>query len=92
LDYQKDFASKNNKSLLYIHQMQHHYLFRTQLRLKQHLHRYSNKILCLHKKLSRFRRRLQEAVVVVEEGVEEEEEGLLLGKIDAKHRYFLHKY
>jgi hypothetical protein len=29
----------------------------------------------------------------VEEGVEEEEEeGLLLGKIDAKHRYFLHKY
>jgi hypothetical protein len=32
-------------------------------------------------------------VVVVEVGVEEEEEeGLLLGKIDAKHRYFLHKY
>jgi isochorismate hydrolase len=95
LDYQKDFASKNNKSLLYIHQMQHHYLFRTQLRLQQLMHRYSNKIRCLRKKLNRFRR--QEAVavaeVVEEEGVEEEEEeGLLLGKIDAKHRYFLHKY
>jgi isochorismate hydrolase len=95
LDYQKGFASKNNKSLLYIHQMQHHFLFRTQLRLQQLMHRYSNKIRCLRKKLNRFRRRRQEAVVVVvEEGVEEEEEeeGLLLGKIDAKHRYFLHKY
>jgi isochorismate hydrolase len=95
LDYQKDFASKNNKSLLYIHQMQHHYLFRTQLRLQQLMHRYSNKIRCLRKKLNRFRRR-QEAVVVVEEGVEEEEEeeeeGLLLGKIVSIDQLLLHKY
>ncbi len=72
--------------------MQHHYLFRTQLRLKQLMHRYSNKILCLRKKLNRFRRRQKAVVVEEEEGVEEEEEGLLLGKIDAKHRYVLHKY
>jgi hypothetical protein len=87
LDYQKDFASKNNKSLLYIHQMQHHYLFRTQLRLQQLMYRYSNKIRCLRKKLNCFRRRRrrQEAVVVEEEGVEEEE-GLLLGKIVSKYR------
>jgi hypothetical protein len=63
LDYLKDFASKNNKSLLYIHQKELHYLFRTQLRLQQLMHRYSNKIRCLRKKLNCFRR--QEAVVVV---------------------------
>ena len=56
------------------------------------MHRYSNKIRCLRKKLNRFRRR-QEAVVVVEveeEGVEEEE-GLLLGKIVSKYQLLLHK-
>jgi hypothetical protein len=86
LDYLKDFASKNNKSLLYIHQMQHHFLFRTQLRLQQLMHRYSNKTQCLRKKLNRRRRRRQEeGEVVVEEGEEVEEE-LLLEKIVSKYR------
>jgi hypothetical protein len=91
LDYQKGFASKNNKSLLYIHQMQHHYLFRTQLRLQQLMHRYSNNIRCLRKKLNRHRqvKGAQEEGELVEEGEVEEEE--LLEKIVSKYRWLLHK-
>ena len=70
--------------------MQHHYLFRTQLRLQQLMHRYSNKTQCLRKKLNRRRRRQEEGEVVVEEGEEVEEE-LLLEKIVSKYRWLLHK-
>jgi hypothetical protein len=51
------------------------------------MHRYSNKIRCLRKKLNRFRRRQEAVVVEEEEGVGVgEEEGLLLGKIVSKYR------
>jgi len=73
--------------------MEHRYQFRTQLRLQQHLHRYSSKILCLHKKLSRFRR-LQEVEEeeVVEEEVGVEEVGVeLLEKIVSIDQLLLHK-
>jgi hypothetical protein len=72
--------------------MQHHYLFRTQLRLQQLMHRYSNNIRCLRKKLNRHRqvKGAQEEGELVEEGEVEEEE-LLLEKIVSKYRWLLHK-
>ncbi len=74
--------------------MEHRYQFRTQLRLQQHLHRYSSKILCLHKKLSRFRRlqEVEEEEVEEVEEVEEEEVGVeLLEKIVSIDQLLLHK-
>jgi len=76
--------------------MEHHYQFRTQLRLRQHLNHYSNKTLCLRKKLNRCRRRQvveeeeeeEEEVEVEVEVVEEEVE--LLEKIVSKLRLLLH--
>jgi hypothetical protein len=74
--------------------MQHHYLFRTQLRLQQLMHRYSNNIRCLRKKLNRFRHRQVKGAQEeeeLEEGVEGVEEALLLEKIVSKYRWLLHK-
>ena len=67
--------------------MGHHYLFRTQLRLQQLMHRCNNKNQCLRKKLNRYRRRQVEKEEEEEEEVEEveEEEALLLEKIVSKY-------
>ena len=62
-------------------------MFRTQLRLQQHLNRCSNKNQCLRKWYLRRRRRqeVEEEEEEEVEGVEEEEVELLLEKIVSKY-------